>query len=207
MNLWQNYKTVLYSTFPEMYKVLRWGYWKGRDTTLVAQLYNHPYFIKAREVEIYSDKSCIYNNIIYPKTGSNLPCFGMDLMGFFDKKVIIVFDFQHPTENLLFGVEGLPKGKGDYRFFEPGNHFSENIYIAYCTMSEVDDHLEMFKKYLEIYRDMLDFKQPTGMDSGIYKDFDSYMIKLDPVGGYLSNKFGKNRSERLVNEFLFAYSS
>ncbi len=127
-------------------------------------------------------------------------------MGFFDKKVIIVFDFQHPTENLLFGVEGLPKGKGDYRFFEPGNHFSENIYIAYCTMDEVDQHLDMFKKYLKIYADMLEFKQPTGMDTSVYKDFDSYMTKLDPVGGYLSNKFGKERSERLVNEFLFSYA-
>ena len=205
MNLWKNYKAVLNNTLPEMPKHLRWAYWKSKDTTLVAELYNHPYFIKSREVEIYSEKSCIYNNIIYPKTGSNLPCFGMDLMGFFDKKVIIVFDFQHPTENFLFGVEGLPKGKGDYRFFEPGNHFSENIYIAYCTMDEVDEHLDMFKKYLIVYADMLDFKQPTGMDTSVYNDFDSYMTKLDPVGGYLSSKFGKQRSERLVNEFLFQY--
>ena len=204
-NLWSSYKAVLHSTFPDMLKVLRWGYWKSEDTTLVAELYNHPYFIKSREVEIYSEKSCIYNNIIYPKTGSNLPCFGMDLMGFFDKKVIVVFDFQHPTENFLFGVEGLPKGKGDYRFFEPGNLFSENIYIAYCTMDEVDEHLEMFRKYLTIYADMLECKQPTGMDTSVYSDFDAYMTKLDPVGGYLSSKFGKQKTERLVNEFLFSY--
>jgi len=204
-NLWSSYKTVLHSTFPQMYKVLRWGYWKSKDATLVADLYQHPYFIKSREVEIYSEKSCIYNNIIYPKTGSNLPCFGMDLMGFFDKKVIVVFDFQHPKENHLFGIEGLPKGKGDVRFFEPGNHFSENIYIAYCTANEVNDHLEMFKKYLTIYADMLECKQPTGLDTSVFKDFDSYMTKLDPVGGYLSSKFGKQRSERLVNEFLFQY--
>ena len=204
-NLWSSYKTVLHSTFPQMFKVLRWGYGKSKDTTLVADLYQHPYFIKSREVEIYSEKSCIYNNIIYPKTGSNLPCFGMDLMGFFDKKVIVVFDFQHPKENHLFGIEGLPKGKGDVRFFEPGNHFSENIYIAYCTANEVNDHLEMFKKYLTIYADMLECKQPTGLDTSVFKDFDSYMTKLDPVGGYLSSKFGKQRSERLVNEFLFQY--
>ena len=204
-NLWSSYKAVLHSTFPDMLKVLRWGYWKSEDTTLVAELYNHPYFIKSREVEIYSEKSCIYNNIIYPKTGSNLPCFGMDLMGFFDKKVIIVFDFQHPVENHSFSVVGLPKPKSDIRFFEPGNHFSENLYIAYCTMSEVDDHLEMFKKYLTIYTDMVECKQPTGTDTSVYKDFDSYMTKLDPVGGYLANKFGKDKAERLVNEFLFNY--
>ncbi len=205
MNLWKSYKEVLYSTFPEMRKVLRWGYWKSSDTTLVADLYHHQHFIKSREVEISSDKSCIYNNIIYPKTGSNLPCFGMDLMGFFDKKVIIVFDFQHPKENYPYKVDGLPKFEGDIRFFEPGNHFSENIYVAYCTMSEVNDHLEMFKTYLTKYRDMLELEQPTDLDTSVYKDFDSYMIKLDPVAGYLSGKFGKDKADRLVNEFLFTY--
>ena len=205
MNLWKSYKEVLYSTFPEMRKVLRWGYWKSSDTTLVADLYHHQHFIKSREVEISSDKSCIYNNIIYPKTGSNLPCFGMDLMGFFDKKVIIVFDFQHPKENYPYKVDGLPKFEGDIRFFVPGNHFSENIYVAYCTMSEVNDHLEMFKTYLTKYRDMLELEQPTDLDTSVYKDFDSYMIKLDPVAGYLSGKFGKDKADRLVNEFLFAY--
>jgi len=204
MNLWENYKIVLGQTF-DLTLTQQWANWSSNGNELRANLYTHPHFIKSREVEIFNEKSCIYNNIIYPKTGSNLPCFGMDLMGFFDKKVIIVFDFQHPTENFLFGVEGLPKGKGDYRFFEPGNHFSENIYIAYCTMDQVDEHLEMFKKYLTIYADMLECKQPTGMDTSVYRDFDAYMTKLDPVGGYLSSKFGKQKTERLVNEFLFAY--
>ena len=93
MNLWKNYKSSLSRIFP-MQKHLRWAYWKNKGTTLVADLYHNENIIKSREVEIYDEKSCIYNNIIYPKTGSNLPCFGMDLMGFFDKKVIIVFDFQ-----------------------------------------------------------------------------------------------------------------
>ena len=205
MNLWQSYKSVLHNTFPEMYRSCRWGYWKSKGTTLVAELYNHPHFIKSREVEIYDEKSCIYNNIIYPKTGSNLPCFGMDLMGFFDKKVIVVFDFQHPKENHLFSVPGLPKYEGEYRFFEPGNHFSENIYIAYCTMSEVDEHLDMFRTYLTKYKDMLELKKPTGVDYSLYKDFDAYMKKLDPVGGYLAGKFGKDKADRLVTEFLFNY--
>ena len=188
-----------------MHKNLRWAYWKSKGTHLLAKTYTHPHIIKSREVEIYDEKSCIYNNIIYPKTGSNLPCFGMDLMGFFDKKVIVVFDFQHPVENHPFSVVGLPKPKSDIRFFEPGNHFSENLYIAYCTMSEVDQHLEMFEKYLTIYADMVECKQPTGTDTSVYKDFDSYMTKLDPVGGYLAGKFGKDKAEKLVNEFLFDY--
>ena len=206
MNIWSNYKRVLHETFPLNGSAGSvWAQWEGKGTSLLARTYTNQYFIKAREVEIWNDKSCIYNNIIYPKTGSNLPCFGMDLMGFFDKKVIIVFDFQHPTENYLFSVEGLPKGKGDYRFFEPGNHFSENIYIQYCTMSEVDDYLGMFTEYLLKYKEMVDEAKPTGMDTSVYKDFDTYMTKLDPVKGYLSGKFGAEKSESLVNDFLFCY--
>ena len=205
MTIWQNYISAYRSILPMKIEGL-WASQEGKGTYLNAITHSHPHFLKSRQVEIRDGKSVdIFNCIAYPKTGSNLPCFGMDLMGFFDKKVIVVFDFQHPTENLLFGVEGLPKSKGDVRFFEPGNHFSENIYIAYCTMDEVDQHLDMFKKYLRIYADMIDFKRPTGTDSSEYKDFDSYMIKLDPVKGYLSSKFGKFNSERLVNEFLFAY--
>ena len=206
MNIWSNYKKVLHETFP-LHNAAGsvWAQWEGKGTSLLARTYTNQYFIKAREVEIWDKKSCIYNNIIYPKTGSNLPCFGMDLMGFFEKKVIIVFDFQHPTENYLFSVDGLPKGKGDYRFFEPGNHFSENIYIQYCTMSEVDDYLDMFTEYLLKYKEMVDEAEPTGMDISVYKDFDTYMTKLDPVKGYLSGKFGAERSEALVNDFLFCY--
>ena len=130
MNLWKNYKDVLHQTFPLHNGVDSvWANWESKGTCLLAKTYTTPLIIKSREVEIWSDKSCIYNNIIYPKTGSNLPCFGMDLMGFNENRVIIVFDFQHPVEKFLFSVDGLPKAEKEYRFFEMGNHFSENIYV------------------------------------------------------------------------------
>ena len=204
MNLWGNYKKVLHDTL-DLQFAHPWADWESKGTVLSAKVFKHDYIIKSRVVEIWNEKSSIYNNIIYPKTGSNLPCFGMDLMGFFDKKVIIVFDFQHPVENYLFSVDGLPKSKGDYRFFEPGNHFSENVYIAKCTMSEVDEHLDMFQTYLTKYKEMLELEKPTEVDTSVYKDFDAYMTKLDPVSGYLSGKFGKEKAESLVNDFLFTY--
>ena len=37
------------------------------------------------------------------------------------------------------------------------------------------------------------------------KEFDAYMTKLDPVGGFLAGKFGKDKAESLVNDFLFSY--
>ena len=173
--------------------------------SLQAKTYSHPNLIKSREVEIWNDKCSIYNNILYPKTGSNLPCFGMDLMGFNEKKVIIVFDFQHPVEKYLFSVDGLPKAEKDYRFFEKGNHFSENIFVRYCKMEEVNAYLSIFKEYLTKYKDMLELEKPTGNDTSFYEDFDAYMTRLDPVSGFLTGKFGKEKAESLVNEFLFTY--
>ena len=207
MNLWSKYKKVLYGQFP-LYawcETDTWADWESKGTKLVAKTYTTDFVIKSREVEISSDKTCIYNNIIYPKTGSNLPCFGMDLMGFNEKKVIIVFDFQHPVEKYLFSVDDLPKAEKDYRFFEKGNHFSENIFVRYCTFDEVNDYLDMFKSYLTKYQDMLELEKPTGNDTSFYKDFDAYMTRLDPVSGFLTGKFGKEKAESLVNEFLFCY--
>ena len=206
MNLWKEYKDVLHDTIDLHNGVGSvWANWESKKTYLTAKTYTNPYIIKSREVEIWNEKTCIYNNIIYPKTGSNLPCFGLDLMGFNENRVIIVFDYQHPVENYLFSVDGLPKAEKDYRFFEMGNHFSENIFVRYCKMSEVNEHLDMFKTYLTKFKSMLELEKPTGNDTSEYKDFDAYMTRLDPVSGYLKGKFGEDKAESLVNDFLFEY--
>ena len=54
---------------------------------------------------------------------------------------------------------------------------------------------------------MVELEKPTGTETSEYKDFDAYMTKLDPVAGYLSGKFGKDKAESLVNDFLFTYGT
>ena len=207
VDLWVNYKKVLDDVFPEFKFDSRWCEWKGKnDLTLTADIFTAPHFIKSRRVDIQNDKSSIYNNVIYPKTGHNLPCFGMDLMGFFQKKVIIVFDFQHPVERHVFSVDGLPEAEKEYRFFEMGNHFSKNIFVRYCTFSEVDYYLPEFRLYLETYRKMIDDAKPTGEDISFYQDFDTYMKKLDPILGYMSSNFGEDNANLMMDEFFFPYA-
>ena len=207
VDLWVNYKKVLDDVFPEFKFDSRWCEWKGKnDLTLTADIFTAPHFIKSRRVDIQNDKSSIYNNVIYPKTGHNLPCFGMDLMGFFQKKVIIVFDFQHPVEGHVFSVDGLPKAEKEYRFFEMGNHFSKNIFVRYCTFDEVDYYLPEFRLYLETYRKMIDKAKPTGKDISFYQDFDTYMKKLDPILGYMSSNFGEDNANLMMDEFFFPYA-
>ena len=203
--LWKDYVEALYKTFPELEVKEEWADWEAKGATLKADIRRGGHFLKAREALIMDPRSDIYNTIMYPKTGANLPCFGMDLMKFSEKKVIIVFDFQHPRENYLFSVDTLPKDDGKYRFFEMGNHFSENIFVRYCKPEEVNTYLPTFKYYLTKYREMIDDTKPEGEDTTVYHDFDTYMTKLDPVRGYLTAKFGKDKSESFVDNFLFSY--
>ena len=206
-DLWANYRSAVFETFPDLKFEKQHVHWTNKkDVHLTADLYSGQYFIKSRHVDIWDDKLNIHNNVIYPKTGANLPCFGMDLMGFFEKKVIIVFDFQHPVENYLLKVPPLPQTTETYRFFEKGNHFSDNIFVRYCEMSQVDTYLPTFKYYLSLYKEMIEKAKPTGTDTSQYKDFDKYMIRLDPISGYLSNSFGKEESEKLIKEFFFSYA-
>ena len=207
MSIWDGYREAVFNTFPDLRFEKNHADWiNKRDVHLTADLYSGKHFIKSRHVDIWDGTVDIHNNIIYPKTGHNLPCFGMDLMGFNKKKVIIVFDFQHPVENFLLDVPPLPETTETYRFFEKGNHFSNNIFVRHCTADLVDTYLPTFKYYLSLYKEMIENTKPTGEDGTYYHDFDKYMIKLDPISGYLGSAFGKEESEKLIKEFFFSYA-
>ena len=153
VDLWVNYKKVLDDVFPEFKFDSRWcGGKRKDDLTLTADIFTAPHFIKSRRVDIYNEKSDIYNNVIYPKTGSYLPCFGMDLMGFFERKLLSYLTSNIQLKSFYFLYLIYLKLERDYRFFEMGNHFSENIFVRYCTFDEVDNYLPEFRQYLEVYR-------------------------------------------------------
>ena len=183
------------------------------DITLDSILYEGEYIKKARVTDISQGVSSIYNNIIYPKTGKNLPCLGMDLMAFFQNKVIITFDFQHPLEYYDFDHEIVKENMGEYagntkeiRFFEPGNHFSRYVFVRKCHMDQIEDYLPDFEKYVSTYAKLLQNAKPTEENVTEFSDFDKYMLKLDPVSGYMSSNFGKEFGEKYTNEFLFEYA-
>ena len=183
------------------------------DITLDSILYEGEYIKKARVTDISQGVSSIYNNIIYPKTGKNLPCLGMDLMAFFQNKVIITFDFQHPLEYYDFDHEIVRENMGEYagntkeiRFFEPGNHFSRYVFVSKCHMDQIEDYLPDFEKYVSTYAKLLENAKPTEENMTEFSDFDKYMLKLDPVSGYMSSNFGKEFGEKYTNEFLFEYA-
>lgn len=208
--LWDQYKNVLSENL-DLTEVYEKTHTKG-EVHLVSKLLTGKYIHKSRVTDVYTDTSFIYNNIIYPKTGKNLPCLGIDLMGFYQKKVIIVFDFQHPKEHYDFNPPIVQELMGDYldntgeiRFFEKGNHFSRYIFVRKCHMDEVNNYLTDFEKYVKVYSLMLEEAKPTEEDTSEFVAFDTYMHKLDPVSPFMESKFGKEFAKDYVDNFLFPY--
>ena len=209
---WKDYHDILfkYLDLQENYN----GIHNHKDIKLQSILYEGKYITKSRVTNIDHGISSIYNNIIYPKTGSNLPCLGMDLMAFFEKKVIITFDFQHPKEHYDFDddivKENMSKYEGntkEIRFFEPGNHFSRYVFVRKCHMDEVDQFLPDFETYIATYAKLLEHYKPSKNDVTEFTLLDKYMLELDPVSGYMSSNFGKEFGNKYVDEFLFPYAS
>ena len=62
MNLWGNYKEVLHDTL-DLQFAHPWADWEAKGTVLSAKVFKHDYIIKSRVVEIWNEKSSIYNNI------------------------------------------------------------------------------------------------------------------------------------------------
>ena len=64
-HLWDNYRSTLFSVFPDFEYRETWARWESKGTSLIAKTYSTDYFIKAREVDIWSDKSSIYLSLIH----------------------------------------------------------------------------------------------------------------------------------------------
>ena len=73
-------------------------------------------------------------------------------------------------------------------------------------MDEVGSYLTDFEKYVKVYADLLEFTSPTGSNETEYCTFDQYMLKLDPVSGFMQSNFGKEFAEDYVHNFLFPYA-
>lgn len=210
--LWNSYRKCLHENLD--LKLVYSTDHQEKDNRLESKLYTGEYVLKSRETCVESGETeYIYNNIIYPKTGKNLPCLGIDLMAFFEKKVIIVFDFQHPVDNYDYDDPIIRKNLSEYngitkdiRFFQPGNHFSRYIFVKKCEMSQVDDYLPDFEKYVKTYSELLNTYKPIDDEVDNFVNFDTYMYELDPVIGFMEQRFGKTFAKDYVENFLFSYA-
>ena len=64
MNIWQNYKKVLFNTF-DLQPPDTELYWEGkRDTSLVAKEWQHKYFLKVTDLKFYKTPILVTTFII-----------------------------------------------------------------------------------------------------------------------------------------------
>ncbi len=75
-----------------------------------------------------------------------------------------------------------------------------------CTVHEVGNYLNDFRKYISTYRKMVEDAKPSETEETLYADFDTYMHKLDPVSGFMESRFGKEFAKNYVDNFLFPYA-
>jgi triacylglycerol esterase/lipase EstA (alpha/beta hydrolase family) len=80
------------------------------------------------------------------------------------------------------------------------------VFVRKCHMDQIEDYLPDFEKYVSTYAKLLENAKPTEENVTEFSDFDKYMLKLDPVSGYMSSNFGKEFGEKYTNEFLFEYA-
>jgi hypothetical protein len=210
--MWKEYTDYLYETLK--FEVVDVGHALGKnDAILGSALYSGEHILKSRATIIEDGETSIYNNIVYPKTGQNLPCLGMDLMCFFEKKVIVVFDFQHPTPHFDWYNPFMTCHLGEMLIIHQRildslrlviTSQGTSMFVSVLPM-RFPDHLEYFKKYVDVYKRLLDTTKPTGEDTTVYKEFDRYMLELDPVSGLMERKFGEEFAKDYVENFLFGY--
>ena len=180
----------------------------------------------ARAICINSPIYSVLNFLIIPKTNFNVPFFGVDFVSL-PKYHLIVLDFQPSiilqkqfTKDLLNQIINL---KNDCHkklpiaekmsnevsnFFSPGLIWSKLPKQANSEKLIANDLLSTFKKYLDLYLEILISSElvDENLQSEIIKgqrNYLEYRKNKDPARPMLKSLFGKDFSERLINNVLF----
>lgn len=197
---------------------------RGRNpATIQSWCYECAEFRKIRYTYIDAGASAqIFNSVIYPSHGYELPLLGIDFLSFGQVKNLIVMDFQplfqdeaylekyiHPLQMLHDRYPDLAQGL-EMKFYDANQYFSKYLLFAKTDPETVRTRVfEAFKDYLNLYWTMLDQAEPLSDPRDIQrivkaqKDYDQYSADRDPASGLFSSYFGHEWSERFLYGFLF----
>ncbi len=181
----------------------------------------------ARAVCINSPSYSVLNFLIIPNTTYNVPFLGVDFVSL-PKSHLLVLDFQPSlkVENqfnyeLLKQLETLKKSchkslpiaekmsEDVSRFFSPGliwSRLPKKVESDYLIENQL---YHSFKEYLKLYLHTL--FESEEVDRGLQQelingqnDYLNYRRDKDPARPMLSNLFGKDFTESLINKVLFS---
>ncbi len=191
--------------------------------TITSWCYQCPEFRKIRYTYIDAGASAqIFNSVIYPNFGYELPLLGIDFLSFGQVKNLIVMDFQplfqdeaylrkyiHPLKALHDRYPDLAQNL-EMKFYDANQYFSKYLLFAKTDPETVKTRvLEAFKDYLNLYWQMLAEAEPSTAPIDMQrivkaqKDYDQYSADRDPASGLFSSYFGHEWAERFLYEFLF----
>jgi 15,16-dihydrobiliverdin:ferredoxin oxidoreductase len=197
---------------------------RGRNpATIRSWCYECPELRKIRYTYIDAGESAqIFNSVIYPSHGYDLPLLGIDFLSFGKVKNLIVLDFQplfqdeayqekyiRPLKTLHERYPDLAQNL-EMKFYDANQYFSKYLLFAKTDSETVATRLfAAFQDYLTLYWTLLDQAQPSTDPDEIQrivkaqKDYDQYSADRDPASGLFSSYFGHEWAERFLYEFLF----
>jgi len=169
----------------------------------------------------------VLNSVAYPDFFNEQPLFGIDLLWFGkSSKLVAVLDFQpliqdeEYLERHFYGLKSLrrrfPMLSTDemMRSFDPHQYFSPWLFFCRGGIEQAKSLIaEVFPAFLECYWSMHEqsSQQPSQMEPQevrrLQVAYDIYSSERDPAHGLFISYFGKEWSDRFLNEFLFPESS
>ncbi len=197
---------------------------RGRSpATIQSWCYQCPELRKIRYTYIDAGESAqIFNSVIYPSYGYELPFLGVDFLSFGKVKNLIVMDFQPLFQNEAYQkqyIEPLQALHQKYpdlsqdlemKFYDANQYFSKYLLFAKTDPETVSTRVfEAFKDYLNLYWTMIEQAIPSTHPEQVerivqaQKDYDQYSADRDPASGLFSSYFGHEWSEKFLYGFLF----
>ncbi len=165
----------------------------------------------------------VLNSVAYPEYRNDYPIMGIDLLWFgASRKLVAVLDFQPLVQDNDYfakyfdGLQNLhgrfPRfsGKEAMRAFDPNQYFSPWLLFCRDGSEQANKSLPLvFNEFLSCY---LNLNESAGekcshmsadVVRGLQINYDIYSAKRDPAHGLFVSYFGKEWSDRFLNEFLF----
>lgn len=197
---------------------------RGRQpTTIQSWCYTCPELRKIRYTYIDGGENAqVFNSVIYPSHGYELPLLGVDLLSFGKKKNLIVLDFQplfRDEAYLARYIEPMRILRERYsdvaqdvemKFYDANQYFSKYLLFARTDAETIEGRMfAAYCDYLDLYWQLLAAAVPLDDPEDVrrivkaQKDYDQYSADRDPASGLFSSYFGHEWAERFLYEFLF----
>ncbi len=199
-------------------------YSKKNNSRIQSWLWDIPGFRRWRVTRMDAgNKLQVLNSVGYPEFKNDMPIFGVDLLWFGVKKQLVaILDFQPLIQNDIYfnqyfeSLKNLKRScpefsnENNMRAYDSGQFFSPCVIFCRGDKNHADNLLpSIFSKFTDLYFDL--HKESFDLDNILTLDevrrchcsYDVYNSERDPAHGLFKSYFGKEWSNRFLNEFLF----